>query len=119
MIDFCSICHNLFEKDEPLVANTMETFVCKPATAEDTVNPAKVTESQLIESRKKWEKTVVATQYLKYSEGILTDSHFNVRHAFCVAPISTGTSVIFSKDPLRKHGIRFSRNSNRGNRRNG
>lgn len=107
-MDTCAICRKVFAKGDRIVANSMETFVFKSATVLDTVNPAKVSREELLESRKEHKKTEMATTFITYDGGRLDGRYFSQKHVECVFP-STNRHVLFSKNPIQKHSIRYQR----------
>lgn len=98
----CVSCHREFEGNEKIVANLKTTFVFKPATVQDTVNPAKATPRELLESRLAHTKTEISTVYVDYGDASMPEGAFNIRHATCGAPL-------IGSNPLVKHMIRYSR----------
>lgn len=108
----CVMCHEDFEDGERIIANVKETFIFKPANVPDTVNPAKVSDAELLESRKEHVRTEVGTVYATVGKATLPEGAFNLRHLHCgilrTAQASNGAH------PVLKHAIRFARTQRRG-----
>ena len=98
----CGRCHRELERKDRVVANVKQTFVFKPSDVPDTVHPAQASPGELLESRKDFTKTEMATVYMDYGDAPAPDGAFNIRHAACDVP-ATGSN------PFVKHGIRYSR----------
>jgi hypothetical protein len=101
----CSVCRNDLEEGDKIVYNHRETFVFKPAHVKDTVNPAVVSQGELLESRKEHTRTEVATTYGDYGKAQIPDLAFGIRHVACLQP--TGSSA--GAHPINKHHARYQR----------
>jgi|HubBroStandDraft_3_1064219.scaffolds.fasta_scaffold114667_2 hypothetical protein len=113
----CSICHIEFEDGNNTMFNKSETFTFKPADVLDTVNAAKVTPAELAESRKAYQKTVVATVFHLWGKADIPAGAYNFRHTHCgvvqtgVLASTTGSYPTNwrAPSPMMKHQIRYSR----------
>ncbi len=105
----CSVCRNDLMDGDKVVYNHRETFVFKPAHVPDTVNPAKVSQEELLESRKEHTRSEVATTYATYGKAQIPDLAFGTRHVACLQV--TGASG--GAHPLNKHHMRYSRTMQR------
>lgn len=105
----CAICHVPLEKNDRVVFNRHETFICKPAHVQDEpgINPALLTPDELAESRKDHKRTALATVYASYGIDPLPESVINVRHVYCGVQ-KTGESHS-GAHPVTKHAVRYSR----------
>ena len=103
----CAICREDFAENDRLVFNKKETFVFKPADVPDTVNAAKVSSDELLESRKEHLRTEVATVFHLYGRAEIPDVAFNVRHVRCGLQDTAAGYV----HPLLKHSIRYQRSA--------
>lgn len=91
--------------------NKKETFIFKPADVPDTVNPAKVTPAELMESRKDYTKTSIATVFQIWGKADVPEGSFNFRHLHCgVTRTGHGPPGAL----MQKHAIRFNRSMDRG-----
>jgi hypothetical protein len=103
----CVDCKVEFVDGERITANVKETFVFKPVDVPDTINAAKATPEELLESRKDHLRTAIATIYATVGKATLPADAFNPRHVYCgvlrTAQVSNGAH------PLVKHSIRFAR----------
>lgn len=117
----CPICHEEFQTDDRCQANVLETFIFKPASADDKKMIKKLPDGRIIEvsaaatlspealaeSRKDHKKTVMATTYFVYGRVPVPEGATSVRHVACVVQ-KTG-ALSSGAHPMGKHSIRYSR----------
>lgn len=99
----CAICREGFIHGDRLVANSMETFLFKPASVDEKTY--KLSEDAMV--RQGYKKTEMATQFITFDETRPPEDVFNVRHALCSVQ-RTGT-VLNGVHPIAKHAIRYQR----------
>lgn len=107
----CPICHQEFESGDRAQANVVQTFIFKPADVADTVNPAQVSEAELLESRKEHKRTAIGTVFFDFGVVPVPEGAMNIRHVGCVVQ-KTG-SATNGKHPANKHQIRYERSIHR------
>lgn len=103
----CQICHNDLNANDRVIFSHKETFVFKSANVPDTVNPAKVSPTELAESRKDHLKTAVVNTFCDWGKAVIPEDAFYFRHQWC-EPMRTGSDG-GSTHAINKHAIRFSR----------
>jgi hypothetical protein len=108
----CTTCQEEFLEGERITANVKETFIFKPAHVPDTVNPATVSQEELLESRKEHTRTAIATIYATVGKASLPEGAFNPRHLHC--GVLRTAEGINGAHPVMKHSIRFARTQRRG-----
>jgi hypothetical protein len=77
----------------------------------DTVNPAKVSASELADSRKEHKKTAMSERFFDFQIDMKTDDLLNMRHMVC--SVSRTGDALNLTHPIMKHAVRYSRGVSR------
>ncbi len=97
----CQICKDDLVDGDRVIFSHKETFVFKPADVPDTVNPAKVSVSELAESRKEYLKTTIANTFCDWGKAAVPEDAFYFRHQWCEpserAPAEVATRSISTR----------------------